>query len=80
MCFFKQAKPADERQDVIDYLRHATDKDYKDVLKIVDIYRDADEQVAIVEAGSKKALREAQKEDGELSDALDGLMEASNGK
>jgi hypothetical protein len=74
MCLFH--KQSIEREEVIDYLRHLSAKEYKDLNQIVEIYRTADEEVAVVEAGSKKALREQQKENEELAGALDGLLEA----
>lgn len=69
----------DDRNYVIDWLRQLTDKDYEKILKIVEIRREADDQVRIVEAGSKKAAKELEKEeqtDDDIEAALDRLMEA----
>lgn len=57
-----EADPNEDRNEVISYLRGLTSKDYEKTLKIVEIYRKADEDAKVVELGSKKAVRELEKE------------------
>ena len=54
-----------ERQWVIDWLQNLDSKEYDKVLKIVEIRREADEKVKVIEFGSKKAVRESEKEERE---------------
>lgn len=61
---------AEERLSMLDWMRSLTPKEYKSFLEIIEIYRDADEQVAIIEAGSKKAYLERMKDD----DTIDSLL------
>ena len=69
----------EEKQFVIEWLRNLDSKEYDKVLKIVEIYREADEKVKVVELGSKKAVREAEKEvieEKELNEkVLENLLE-----
>lgn len=53
----------DEKKRTIEWLRNLDSKEYDKVLKIVEIRREADEKVKIVEFGSKKAMRESEKEE-----------------
>lgn len=53
----------DEKKWTIEWLRNLDSKEYDKVLKIVEIYREADEKVKVVELGSKKAVRESEKEE-----------------
>lgn len=55
----------DEKKWTIEWLRNLDSKEYDKVLKIVEIRREADEKVKIVELGSKKAVRESEKEERE---------------
>ena len=71
----------DYKQFVIDYLRELSDEKYKKIIKVVEIYREADEKVKVIELGSKKAVKESQKEDQadeKLDSELANLMEAAN--
>jgi hypothetical protein len=73
----------DYKQFVIDWLREQTDKDYDKVIKVVEIYREADEAAKVVELGSKKAVKEAQKEeqaDAELDDMGMDFLGGEDGK
>ena len=64
MCFWKRnEEPFDEFNYVTEYLRSLTTKDYEKAIKIVEIYRKADEEAKVVELGSKKAVREQEKEE-----------------
>jgi hypothetical protein len=85
--FRKKSKPTEDsvdyKQFVIDWLRELTEKDYEKVIKIVEVYREADEKVKVIELGSKKALKESKKEeqvDADLDNDLADLMEAGDGK
>lgn len=53
----------DEKKLTIEWLRNLDSKEYDKVLKIVEIRREADEKVKVVELGSKKAVRESEKEE-----------------
>ena len=53
----------DEKKWTIEWLRNLDSKEYDKVLKIVEIRREADEKVKVVELGSKKAVRESEKEE-----------------
>lgn len=53
----------DEKKRTIEWLRNLDSKEYDKVLKIVEICREADEKVKVVELGSKKAVRESEKEE-----------------
>jgi hypothetical protein len=68
MSWFKKQteEPVDYKYFVIDRLRGLAKKDYDKIIKTVEIYREADESVGIVEAGSKRAFMESRKEDGEI--------------
>lgn len=55
----------DEKKLTIEWLRNLDSKEYDKVLKIVEIRREADEKVKIIELGSKKAVRESEKEERE---------------
>lgn len=75
--------PEDDRDFVIQWLRNRTGKDYEKDIKVVETYRDADEKVKIIELGSKKAVKELEKEeqaDMELDNNLAELMETKDGK
>lgn len=87
MLFFKKKEkelPAptfeDERKWVIEWLRELDSKAYEKIIKVVETYREADEKVKIIEFGSKKAVREAEKEeveDKELDEkALEKFLES----
>ncbi len=53
----------DEKKWTIKWLRNLDSKEYDKVLKIVEILREANEKVKVVELGSKKAVRESEKEE-----------------
>lgn len=85
--FRRKSQPTEEMMDykqfVIDWLRELTEKDYEKLIKIVDIYREGDEKVKVIELGSKKALKESQKEeqaDADLDNDLADFMEVGDGK
>lgn len=64
------------RDEVIQFLRKADADEYKKIIKIVDVLRQADLDVAIIEAGSKKAYQAEQKDESIADiDELDNLME-----
>lgn len=80
MLFFKKKEDLpmntfeDERKYVIEWLRKLDVKSYDKVIRVVDTYREADEKVKVIELGSKKAVREAEKEvieEKELEKVLD---------
>lgn len=50
------------RDEVIEYLRGLSHKDYEKLTKITNVYREADESVRVILAGSKKAAREQERE------------------
>lgn len=60
----------DEQQFVIEWLRNMSKQDYNKTLKIVDIYREADEKVKIIEFGSKKAVQTQEQETEEFSESF----------
>lgn len=65
-------------KEVIEYLRNVTSDKYSEIKQIVDIYRDADEQIAIVKAGSKRKYQEQlreQKKQQELDDSIDVIVD-----
>lgn len=66
--------PESRREFVIEFLREQSDKEFEKIIKIVEIYREADEKVKIVELGSKKAVKESQKEEKEFGEELDELL------
>jgi hypothetical protein len=59
----KPTPTIDKREQWIQLGRELTTEQYKKGLKILDIYREADEASLIVDLGSKKALREKQADD-----------------
>ena len=67
--------PVFRRSVTIDYLRYSSKAEREKVIKIANTYVEADEQVAIIEAGSKKALKEKQSEDVDLKNIENELMD-----
>lgn len=65
----------DEKQYVIEWLRNLDSKEYDKVLKIVEIRREADEKVKIIELGSEKAVRELEKEEREEKEFEEQISE-----
>jgi len=61
------------REQCIDYIANVDDEEHIKIVKIIEIKRQANEQIAIIEAGSKKAYNEAKKEDKEFDDIDDNL-------
>lgn len=71
--FRREKVTINPREITLHFLRQASKSEYEKVLKIAEIYRKADEDVAIVEAGSKKAYREATKDDETISGVVADL-------
>lgn len=65
----------DEKQYVIEWLRNLDSKEYDKVLKIVEIRREADEKVKVIELGSEKAVRELEKEEREEKEFEEQISE-----
>lgn len=55
----------DEKHFVIEWLRSLSEKDYTKIIKIVEVRRNSDEEVKIIELGSKKAVKDQEKEERE---------------
>lgn len=67
---FKQA--INPREIAIDFMSQISDEEYKKIEKIITIKRDANKQIAIVEAGSKKAYEEMKKGD-DIDDTFEDI-------
>jgi hypothetical protein len=64
----RQALDQTNREVAIAYLATANKVEYEKVLKIAGVKRKAYQEIAIIEAGSKKAYEEAQKDDDQFVD------------
>lgn len=51
-----------DREYILQWMRDLPSKEYDKFMKIVEIYRDADERAKVVELGSKKAVRELEED------------------
>lgn len=67
--FKRKQSTINPREITLQFLRQAPKAEHDKVLKITEIYRQADENVAIVEAGSKKAYLESTKDDEIIAEA-----------
>jgi len=70
----KSVETLSPREITLQYLRQIPKSECEKVWKINEVQRKCDEDVAIIEAGSKRAYREKSKDDAEDQE-IDGVLD-----